>query len=78
MHEKGFLVVADPRRPKRFRPTFGDADVRETMIETGLDRIHGGSIVAILQYALASRPLSKQERQELRVLIEEAEKRLAV
>lgn len=72
MVEKGYMEIVDPRRPQRFKTVLDESETRRAITDEWANRMCGGSIAEIVRHAIAGRRLSKQEREEIKALIQQA------
>ena len=74
MLDKGLVARQPEGRVHRYRPLVAREAVQRNFASEMLERVFGGSVTALVQSALASRPASAEELSEVRALLEEAER----
>ncbi len=72
MLEKGLVSRAAEGRVHRYAALVSQGEVRSLMAGELLDRVFGGSVAALLQSALATRPATDTELQRVEALLEKA------
>lgn len=75
MDEKGLVSRTAEGRVHRFAAEVSQGEVRTLMAGELLDRVFGGSVAALLQSALATRPATDAELKQVEALLEQAEAR---
>ncbi|SRR5690554_1237870 len=73
MLEKKLVDRQAEGRVHRYRALVGQDAVQRNFASDMLERVFGGSVAALVQSALASRPASAAELAEVRALLEEGE-----
>lgn len=74
MLDKGLVARQPEGRVHRYRALVAREAVQRNFASEMLERVFGGSVAALVQSALASRPASAEELSEVRALLEEAER----
>jgi predicted transcriptional regulator len=69
---KGVVAKSD-ERPAKYRATLAPDDVSRGDLETLVRRVSSGQVVPLVAHLVRDRDLSKEEIEELRQLIDEAE-----
>lgn len=74
--EKG-LARRSNTRPARYGAAVNQQEIRAGQLDLLLQRISGGSVVPLLVHLVEDRSLSREEIDQLRKLIDEAEEKLS-
>jgi BlaI family transcriptional regulator, penicillinase repressor len=74
LETKGYLKKHLEGRAFRYRPAVPEQRVVGAMVRDFVDRVFDGGAAALLTHLVSESSLSDKERQELRRLIDEAEK----
>lgn len=75
MNEKGLVQRDITDRVHTFSTTQTQAQTQRTMLDDLLDKAFGGSSTSLVMQALASRKTSREELAEIRMLLDQAERR---
>jgi len=74
LHEKGFLSRDASVRPQIYQATVSREETQKSMVEDIVQRLFGGAMNELVQCAISSKKISKDELQELQGLIRQAKK----
>jgi predicted transcriptional regulator len=74
MAQKGLVRRDETQRAHTYEPTLTDEEAQRTFVGDLLDRVFSGSAHRLLLRALETRPVEKDELDEIRALLEEYEK----
>jgi len=74
MTEKGLVQRDEAERAHVYTPTFSEETTQGTILTDLLQRVFGGSAQHLVLRALQVKPASKEERSEIRRLLDEMEK----
>jgi predicted transcriptional regulator len=75
MTGKGLLECDTRERAHVFRPAIAQADTEGQIVSDVVERVFGGSASQLVMRALADRPASKREIEEIRQMLDAMEKR---
>ena len=73
MTEKGLLLKDESRRPQVYRPAISREQAQTRFVDDMIQRVFGGAADKLIQRAIRSRRLSRQELDEIRKLLKDAE-----
>lgn len=73
MTDKGILERDASVRPQVFRPARSEGDTQDQMVGDLVDRLFSGSPDRLVMQALSSRPMSAEDRQRIRDLLDRLE-----
>jgi BlaI family transcriptional regulator, penicillinase repressor len=74
MTEKGLLERDESERAHIYRPTSEQADTQGQIVRDVVDRVFGGSAAQLVMRALSEKRASPREIDEIRQILDEAEK----
>lgn len=69
------VAARSKQRPARYRALLSSEDVNRADLNVLVGRVNDGNVVPLVAHLIRDRSISKSELQELRQLIEEAERR---
>jgi predicted transcriptional regulator len=73
MTDKGLVVRSDQGRQHVYRARQSETNMQKRLVRDLLDRAFAGSSARLVMHALAARPASPEELQEIRRLLDEQE-----
>ncbi len=73
MHEKGLVRRDESQRTHRYSAALSEESTQGKIVRDVIDRVFGGSARALLQRALAAKPASRKELDQIRRLLDEFE-----
>jgi len=75
MHEKGLVRRDESQRTHRYTAVLSEESTQGRIVRDLIDRVFGGSARALLQRALAARPASRKELNQIRKVLDEFEEK---
>jgi predicted transcriptional regulator len=75
MHGKGLLLRDDRERTHVFRPAVTPDQTQRQVVGDLMDRVFGGSALALVQQALGAKKVSAEELKQIRELIQTLERK---
>jgi predicted transcriptional regulator len=75
MHGKGLLVRDDTERTHVYRAAVPPGNTQRQVVGELMDRVFGGSALALVQQALGARKVSPEELRQIRELIQNLERK---
>ncbi|HEX2750651.1 MAG TPA: BlaI/MecI/CopY family transcriptional regulator [Verrucomicrobiales bacterium] len=75
MHEKGLLLRDDTERTHIYRAAAPPDRTQRQVVGDLMDRVFGGSALALVQQALGAKKVSPEELKQIRELIQSLERR---
>ena len=73
MTEKGLVIRNEEERAHVYTPAFSEADTQGNILTDLMQRVFGGSAQHLTLRALQVKPTTKEERMEIRRLLDELE-----
>ncbi len=73
MHDKGLVRRDESQRTHRYTAALSEESTQGKIVRDVIDRVFGGSARALLQRALAAKPASRKELNQIRKLLDEFE-----
>lgn len=75
MHEKGLVMRDESKRPQVYRARYSQEQTQTHLVRDLVQRAFDGSVKAMVMHALATRPSSPEELEEVEKLIDRIERR---
>lgn len=73
LHKKGLITVESDKKPHKYRPLISREECIRQEEESFLDKVFGGSAGMLVSSFVKSGKLTKEEREELKKLLEAME-----